>query len=416
MWLQITFFLLVLAAFAVPNKPIAQHLQSSIASGDFARGEWPGEPVGPTFRDGYTECVALTEGLPRLEKNGLIYRTVADGYLGWCGPAKAALASYDGTQPAMEQYFRYWHGYTVLTRPFLSLAGVQALRIVLWVVLALSLAGFVWSCGRRWWIAAAAITPLLATSDAVVLPVSVPAAISWVVVLLSWALVWRRRASWRLSIVALVAGSLFSFVDLFSNPPAAWVLVIFAAGASAYVASRSTRLVARDMVVAASMWMVGFAGTWGVKWLLGLDAFGVKTFKRAVLEQIGLRLNGGSVDNSLGASVSKNWSDWTPPGISRVLVGLVLACVALALLWAAWRRQIGPALLLAAPAAIVPIWLEILKNHSEVHAWFTYRALPVACGVAIAAAVLAARAGVSSELDLNAGSTPRHSRREIGGP
>ena len=39
---------------------------------------------------------------------------------------------------------------------------------------------------------------------------------------------------------------------------------------------------------------------------------------------------------------------------------------------------------------MVPAWYEVLSNHSQVHAFFTYRSVPAAVGVVVAASVLAA--------------------------
>ncbi len=54
-----------------------------------------------------------------------------------------------------------------------------------------------------------------------------------------------------------------------------------------------------------------------------------------------------------------------------------------------WQR-LGVAALLAAPALLVPAWYEVLSNHSQVHAFFTYRSVPAALGVLVAACLVAA--------------------------
>jgi hypothetical protein len=42
----------------------------------------------------------------------------------------------------------------------------------------------------------------------------------------------------------------------------------------------------------------------------------------------------------------------------------------------------------ALPVAITPIWFEVLRNHSQIHDWFTYRSLAVSGGVLAVAAVV----------------------------
>ena len=34
------------------------------------------------------------------------------------------------------------------------------------------------------------------------------------------------------------------------------------------------------------------------------------------------------------------------------------------------------------------IWFEMLRNHSQIHVWFTYRSIPLALGIVAAALVI----------------------------
>ena len=390
MLLQVLFFVLVLVAMAVPNKPIARHLADSVATKDFAVTDRAPEPLEMGTADTFTECVALTMGLGRVGHSGLVYRTIADGHLGWCGPSRAALPSYDGSQPAVQEYIRYWHGYTVITRPLLAVMSVKPLRVVLWSLLAVAVALFFWSSGwRRWWLALGVLGPLLLTSDAVVLPLSIPHAIAWATALVGWVLVWR-RGRWSLPMATALAGSLFAYVDLLTNPPAAWLLVVLAAAASRFTSDRRVPGALRAAAVGGAMWFVGFAATWGTKWLLDLDVFGWRTVREQVVDQIGLRASSSGVDDRWGLTTRDNFNTWLGSGVHEALVIVVLVAVAAAVALAGLRRQLRAALALSAPALIVPVWYEILKNHSQIHAFFTYRALPVACGVVIGAGLLAA--------------------------
>jgi hypothetical protein len=388
--LQIAFFVLMLAAMAVPNAPIARHLRSAIASKDFAVDEREAEPIGPGLVDGFTDCVALTMGLAKVQHGGLVYRTVADGHFGACGSSRAALATYDGSQPAVQEYFRYWHGYTVVTRPLLATVGVKASRIVLWVALVASVAVLLVTMRRWWWAGAVALLPLLLTSDAVALPMSEPAAIAWCVALLGAALVWRLAQS-RLVAAALIAGATYAFVDLLTNPSAAWALTAFIAATAGFVRLGQWRSALRDGGVAAAAWFVGYAGTWTSKWLLGLDVYGWTRVRHEVLDQIGLRASSGGVDKGVGVTTRINFDNWIASGWREALVIVVLVAVAAALGAAIVRRQAVSTAAVAAPVVIVPVWYELVRNQSQIHAFFTYRALPVACGIAIAAGLLAAR-------------------------
>jgi hypothetical protein len=66
---------------------------------------------------------------------------------------------------------------------------------------------------------------------------------------------------------------------------------------------------------------------------------------------------------------------------------------ALALLVASRHRgSVGllAAAVMAIPALVVPTWLVLLNNHSQIHHFFVYRTVPAALGVVLAACVFAA--------------------------
>ena len=48
------------------------------------------------------------------------------------------------------------------------------------------------------------------------------------------------------------------------------------------------------------------------------------------------------------------------------------------------------AVVLALPAFAVPFWYEALGNHSQIHAFFTYRGIPTALAIGTAACLTAA--------------------------
>ena len=76
---------------------------------------------------------------------------------------------------------------------------------------------------------------------------------------------------------------------------------------------------------------------------------------------------------------------------------LVALLVAFVVVWRRRGRWGPPAdrwvdrLIIASPAVIPLVWYEILKNHSQVHVWFTYRSIALVIGIVAAAAVIGLR-------------------------
>ena len=51
--------------------------------------------------------------------------------------------------------------------------------------------------------------------------------------------------------------------------------------------------------------------------------------------------------------------------------------------------------LLALPALIPFVWFEVLRNHTQIHAWFAYRPVATSIGIVLAAWALAERRAVT---------------------
>jgi hypothetical protein len=82
---------------------------------------------------------------------------------------------------------------------------------------------------------------------------------------------------------------------------------------------------------------------------------------------------------------------WRQPLAGAIVVALIVVFAAV------WRRRGRWApqserwvdrLIIASPAVIPLVWYELLKNHSQVHVWFTYRSIPLVIGIVAAAAVI----------------------------
>ncbi len=234
------------------------------------------------------------------------------------------------------------------------------------------------------------LAPLVLTSDYLELPQKLPAALSMAVALAGGAAAWvaidRWRSEWGLAGVGIVAGSLYVYVDLLTNPPLAWLATIGLAMIAAYRAGWGRSRTSMVGGIAFASWIVGYGASWFMKWLLAALVIGFGEALDAVRDQIAFRLDGEhvEVDGSLGAAIDANFETWfAAPLFGRT--GLVLLAAALgAACVVAYRRSGTSALewlgLLALPSFIPLIWLEVLSNHSQIHQHFTYRVLPFALG------------------------------------
>ena len=396
--LELGFLALSLLAGAVPNSAITSHLQSAIKGGEWSAIDYSKGTQGDQL-DHYTECIALSIGLGRSGHPGLVGRAIADPQLGPCDIAVPALRAWQGKSAAYQDYFRYWNGYTVLTRPILAIAGVRALRIVSAILLWLSVITYFYILVRRvnWLTALALAVPLFATVDFWDLPGSIPHALSMgtafggaaLIVAKTTPGVGKPRAlpmgvdpSWLMWPV--LAGCLYGFVDLMTNPPLAWMLSAFSCGL--VVLSRANSFDAFKASAASALtWMVGYGGTWAFKWLIDIIAFGWKAFDTQVIHEITYRA-GGAASPMQVARI--NLYFWVGPFHHRSLIAAILIGTALMIM--VWRSKLSGALLAIAvgwPAVLTFLWFSIVKEQSFIQAFFAYRSLGMSLAVIVCALV-----------------------------
>jgi hypothetical protein len=396
----------VFAALAslVPDRLILDALVSSVR-----RNEIFNLPqVGLSGRgvDVFSDCLALTMGLGDTD-GGALSTWVRSPTLGSCDGAVASIRAFESGQGLSGgyEYFRYWHGYTVVSRPLVATIGVTGLRIVLFWTFIVVLAGFarqLWH--RHGWVAPIALLgPFLLTSDTVELARSLPHGLPAVVAIGgAWAvhgvvsggrsdaeaLAPLRSNDLGVATVAFVAGACYVYVDVLTTPPGAWALVVCAGILGSASTFSGRRLVGRGALVATA-WITGWVWTWVSKWVIAAVAFGVDAVRDAVGGAIDDRIAGerSYIDLAPFNSIRLNVETWLDHPLTPVV--LVAIAVGTALTWrhAAHRSVWRTRLVIAAPAVLPLLWFELLRNHSLVHVLFAYRSLGATAGI-IAVALL----------------------------
>ena len=405
----------LVSAFAslVPDRLILDALVGSVQ-----RQEMINIPqVGVSGRgvDVFSDCIALTMGLGDTD-GGIATTWVRSPTLGSCDGAIESIRAYDAGQGLSGgyEYFRYWHGYTVVSRPLVATIGVTGARIVLFWAFIATIAGF----ARRLWrfhgpvAPVALLAPFLLTSDTVELARSLPHGVpALVAVGGAWA-VHRAAAGPQvddaesppdrsddlaLATVAFIAGGCYVFVDVLTTPPGVWALVICVAMLASARRFAGYRLAGRGALAGAA-WIVGWVWTWVSKWVIAAAILGVDRVRDSIGGAIDDRLVGERdyIDLALFNAIELNVETW----LDHPLTPLVLLAIAVAgvVTWrsAAHRSVWRSRLIIAAPALLPLVWFEVLRNHSLVHVLFVYRSLGVSAGI-VAVALLVGSASLGAD-------------------
>lgn len=394
--LQVAFTALIVLGAAVPDGPVVRTIHEHTEPGrtwGLPEGDGAGGSGTPT-----TDQAVLTSGLGRPElgpwERAMLMPRLETGSPGH--EQVVRLAAGGSGEEELRGYFRYWAGYTVLTRPVLATLGLPGLRLVVGTLLVAGTALAATALARRatpWHVVALAVPLLLGTNILLTPSVSMAHALSFAVAFAGVGLV--AAAGPRLPFVVLatvVAASAYSFVDLLTNPVIPWVLAAAVAAGLAYRDTGQVRDLVRHGLAVGAVWPLAWAATWASRWALAVLALGWETASTDIGGQVESRLDleaAGVVDR-VGAATWINlgyW--WETSSTAPVLVLLTLVTVVVLLAAAARSGVLRPAplLLLCAPALVVPVWYELFSNHSQIHVPFTYRYVPAVLSLLLFAAV-----------------------------
>jgi hypothetical protein len=284
-------------------------------------------------------------------------------------------------------YPRYWHGYRVLVDTWLTYLPIYPLR---YLMLAAMIARLTWLAFElRFLIGAegalALIVPTVVLSDLWFCWIYAVHAIPIAFIFAGSAFVARkaRRPDRDLILIAALLGSLFNYIDFLHNVPWQPMLIAFVALAAGRRGSEAFAIVVA--------WFAGYSLTWASKWAIACAA-GVKWSD--IFEVILYRLHGdapGYVSHSFLAPSKKVFLYLYHHEQSAMLFLILLPTLLLPTLLPVRWPNLNRFAILSLPVLIPFMWFELLSNHTQIHAWITYRPLASCFGILIAAAIIASR-------------------------
>ena len=346
--LQVVFVGLLVVAQAVPDDRIVAHLLEAVEDGTYASNSAPDNMGGTS--SSFTECVAIGTGLGRPEL-GPWERAVRMPRIGNCaeGPEDLRRLERGESLGEVEEYFRYWAGWTVVTRPVLALWGLEALRRISGALLFFSAVGAVVVVARRATPAYAVglMIPLLVASNVMATPSSsVEQALSFSVAFVSVAVTaWGASHGLEGAALGAAAGAaLYIFVEFLIAPAIPWMLSVSVAGAVTFARTAQLDRTARAVGVTSVVWPLALLFTWATRWALAVLFLGWDHSMDVVRSKVSTRLGGASssVSNEFGASTRANLRYWLDTISTAWAVVLVVIVVVVATLIVGYRR-LGPA-------------------------------------------------------------------------
>lgn len=347
---------------ALPDKPIREHILEDVSLLDT---DYPSAFNGRKI-DLFTECIGVTAGMAPLLPDEP--KSVTVPVWPGCGPMQLGLA---GKEALAQVYHRYWHGYAVPGRVFLSMLPYADLREVVFLIttglmiwLAVRLASL---AGAHF--AAAFFLPFLFVNFAGPLMLLTKAVAWWVLLGFSIWLAGKKRDQTHLPLMAFfLCGALTAYTDFLTTPAlnAAIPAMVW------WVASRNkTAQPLRALFWLLSFFALGYVGLWVAKFILAAATLGSSVWTN-IGEATSLRLRGGDSSSWPLAALLENIvalkALWGP--LTLIIFGVLPFVTKERRARARVLCRKGRGFLLI---ALVPIlFMEILSAHSQVHGFFTH--------------------------------------------
>lgn len=375
-------YLLLAAVYCLPAEPMEKNLKASCAIFENEGTSARTMNADNSMLDNFTDALMLLTAAHPSENSPLTAAAENTRYDGAEGNTVEALTAIYGegdTDYESIAYGRYWHGYLIFLKPLLTFLNYGRIRSVLmFVQLALFAALLIRISKRK-----PGLTVPLFTAYLFMNPSAMMLSMQYNTVLCitfaAMLLILKLEEHWKeelykWSLFFMLTGAATSYFDLLTYPLvtlgmplALWIVCYF----SDHFLENLKKIIRMSL-----LWGFGYGGLWAMKWILGSLITG-ENFLKDAMAQAALRTGATASDSAVSSFQVLYEQLHSSFQITWVL--LLLAAVGFFLYGIVKYKKINWNLIFtqAVIGAFPLIWYILLKNHSYIHHWFTFRELAI---------------------------------------
>lgn len=274
-------------------------------------------------------------------------------------------------------YGRYWHGYQVILRPLLIILTYPQIRVFNYIIFTLLLIAIIWLLSQKISTATACIFGVsLLIINFPIVPYSMQFSTCFYIAFISMILLMKipvlTKSKSNTFCTFFIIGGITSYLDFLTTPQLTLGLPLIT-----YMLTKHPKNKWKTLIVICIVWGLGYGLLWASKWMVGYLLTGNNILTDAMQKarfRISTQYNG--MDMSIANIFNHIWDRihtkellyfYTSITIILLSIGIYLKILK--------NRQVFKEyswLLLI--MLITPIWFLILRNHSILHFWFTWRA------------------------------------------
>lgn len=365
--------------YALPNNRIRVNVQKSI---DLL--EKDGQPFYINYDganlDAFTDSIMLNQSIDVAENEGIeITKRAFSNYFNSEDdtPQITNLRNFYSGNIKISQYERYWHGYVTILRPlliFLDYAGIRQLNVII-VFMLLVLTSILMSkkIGTKYAISFAISIILM---NVFVIPMAMQYMNIYVTTLLgiiAILLVKEEKLKNNLPFIFLILGMVTAFFDLLTYP----LLTLGMPLVVAFIRmnKKDEQIDIKELIFTfikvCVLWGIGYGMTYVSKWILTSIVIGENIIPQAIAQF--MFRTGANEDLSKIEVIIKNLKNYYTRPVVAVLILFAILWIYLIIKHRKEKINLKSITALIVIALMPYVWYVVLSNHSNIHAWFTYR-------------------------------------------
>ena len=379
--LMAAYLLFAFSSLYLPESRIKHAIEKSVAKGDI-KIDYPRAIVNKEVcrMDQYSDALILNQAYSASRQEPLRTVMLVPSVGGTEDMAEWLESATEGVTEPVHIYPRYWHGSTYMTRWMMLLCGRYAnLQLLLFYLLSIVLFVFLFSLCKKGNILLAIslfISMLLLKSYVAFFSIHLSDTffISILAAILAIFITKRNR----LRLLFFIVGSLTAYFDLMTTPLLTLGIPLLVALSNKKNQEESLGAIMKEIIIIAALWGVGYASTWGFKWVLATWLTDTNVIADA-LSISKYRINGDVSGEIASVSSYTIWdavhNNLTKCPLTLILVPMILLVVAACISFNKKGVKMTVAYLFVASFPI--LYYMTIANQTYVHCWFTYRALIV---------------------------------------
>lgn len=363
----LVFFVTMTIAYSLPNERIEINTQSSLESIEYVEN-YPNVFYSERSAslDLFTDRVMLNMNFVQNQDN------------------------YNVVQQAMDNnaYSRYWHGYQIFLRPLLEIFTYSQIKYLLMFVVFILFALCIILLKEKLNVGIALLFVAVTIAGYIILaPMCLQYSSVFIIMMSAIIAICKLYKSGEKAILKwaytfLIIGMVTNFLDLLTFPMITLgmpLIVLFLLN----LKYDSNYLLKRNIIalfVNSCTWFIGYAFTWIAKWILASIILHRNVIQESIL-QIFFRTRGDEqypVDRSI--MFHDNFNNYFGALENKFWIILAIILIAFLILYIFFKKPVKT-LTATIPFLVVMvypvIWMLVLSNHSQIHAFFVYRILMI---------------------------------------